>query len=386
MMKKVAFIIHRYGNEISGGAEYQCRNLAERLSPFYEVDVITSTATLVPWNDYYSEGSNVINGVRVIRFKAEKPKEDQIRNCFCSIGDYTDWIELCKVGPFCPQMMEYINEHASDYDVLITYSYQQFTAAITLMQKKTPVILIPTLHDEPRIYKQLYVNLISRAQAYIFQTEEEENLARRIANITNMSITGCQGMTEINTDYSKYSPDEDNYIIYIGRVTNTKNFKELNEYFIKYKNKKNNSNLKLIVIGDINVGFQLSYHKDIIYKGFVTEEEKNSYLERALCLILPSQRESLSIVILEAMLKRVPVLVNGFCEVTKAQCIRSNAGLWYENYLEFEAMVDWFLSHPEDRKEMGENGRKYVLEKYNWEVVTDNVRKLIEEVVNNKEA
>ena len=42
-MKKIAFIIVRYGENINGGAEVHCQMLAERLLPYYEVEVLTTT-------------------------------------------------------------------------------------------------------------------------------------------------------------------------------------------------------------------------------------------------------------------------------------------------------------------------------------------------------
>ena len=69
-MKKIAFIIIRYGVEVNGGAEVHCRMLAERLRPYYDVEVLTTTTRIFrdPASDY-PEGVSTVNGVTVRRFK-----------------------------------------------------------------------------------------------------------------------------------------------------------------------------------------------------------------------------------------------------------------------------------------------------------------------------
>ena len=64
-MKKIAFIIVRYGENINGGAEVHCQMLAERLLPYYEVEVLTTTIRAFNHPDQdYTEGVSSWNGVR----------------------------------------------------------------------------------------------------------------------------------------------------------------------------------------------------------------------------------------------------------------------------------------------------------------------------------
>ena len=53
----------------------------------------------------------------------------------------------------------------------------------------------------------------------------------------------------------------------------------------------------------------------------------------------------------------------------------SQGGFYFNNYFEFEGQVDYYLEHPDVAAAMGENGRKYVLENFDWDIVT---RKYIE--------
>jgi glycosyltransferase involved in cell wall biosynthesis len=84
---------------------------------------------------------------------------------------------------------------------------------------------------------------------------------------------------------------------------------------------------------------------------------------------MPSYYESLSIVALEAWAVGTPVLANGRCDVLKGQCLRSNAGLFYENADEFAEALSWFTRRPDEAKALGANGREYVRRHYAWPVV-----------------
>jgi glycosyltransferase involved in cell wall biosynthesis len=79
--------------------------------------------------------------------------------------------------------------------------------------------------------------------------------------------------------------------------------------------------------------------------------------------------ESFSIIIMEAWLCKSPVIVHSDCEVTKGHCIRSNGGLYFNNYYEFEAIIDLLINDKKISEKMGYNGRKYVVETYNWDTV-----------------
>lgn len=39
--EKIAFVVHMYGENICGGAEYECRVLAEHMTKNFDVDVLT---------------------------------------------------------------------------------------------------------------------------------------------------------------------------------------------------------------------------------------------------------------------------------------------------------------------------------------------------------
>ena len=81
---------------------------------------------------------------------------------------------------------------------------------------------------------------------------------------------------------------------------------------------------------------------------------------------------------LESMILGRPVIVNGNCDVMRGQCQRSNAGLYYNNYLEFEAVINYMLTHNHEYEEMCRNGVDFVRKNYAWTTVIDNICKFLE--------
>ena len=52
MKKKICCVVQRYGMEVNGGAELHCRQISERLTPFYDVEVLTTKAIdFMSWKD-----------------------------------------------------------------------------------------------------------------------------------------------------------------------------------------------------------------------------------------------------------------------------------------------------------------------------------------------
>ncbi|HII90617.1 MAG TPA: glycosyltransferase family 4 protein, partial [Methanosarcina sp.] len=69
---KIALVVQRYGLEVNGGAEFHCRLLAEHLSKYCKVEVLTTCAVdYITWRNEYPAGVETLNGVRVRRFRVD---------------------------------------------------------------------------------------------------------------------------------------------------------------------------------------------------------------------------------------------------------------------------------------------------------------------------
>ena len=387
--ERIAFVCQRYGLEVNGGAEQYCRQVAEQLTKRYDVTVYASCARdYLTWADYYPAGEETINGVRVKRYPVQRERAQSsfdrihaavLTNPVHSDGDEQVWID--EQGPLCPALIDALRQEHGEYKAVLFMTYLYYTTTRGMALDLRNAILIPTVHDEPPVYLRIFDQVFRGAKAIAWNTAEEREFAcRRFpfvkdtpGQMTGLGIDGPQGeLPEI--------PEElrgQKYLVYAGRIDESKGCREMFEYFLRRKRARGDG-LKLVLMG--RAALEIPEDPDIISLGFVTEEMKYAVMGQALALVLFSRFESLSMVVLESMYMHRPVLVTGACEVLKGHCVRSNAGLYFDTYLEFEAAVDYLLAHPAEYAAMCENGSRYVEENYRWDVIVRKYEALIDTV------
>jgi glycosyltransferase involved in cell wall biosynthesis len=156
------------------------------------------------------------------------------------------------------------------------------------------------------------------------------------------------------------------FAIYVGRIDENKGCRELFAHFRRYAAAFPRG-MDLVLVGSAII--EVPKHPRIHHLGFLDDRDKFDALAAADLLIMPSYYESLSMVALEAWALGKPVLANGRCDVLKGQCIRSNAGLYYESYEEFvEALYSLESNGPLNAR-LGENGREFFRRNYAWPVI-----------------
>ncbi|MBS5521795.1 MAG: glycosyltransferase [Clostridiales bacterium] len=391
-MKRIALINQRYGLDVNGGSEYYTRLIAEKLSKNFNVEVLTTTALgYDTWENYYSEGTETIEGIVVHRFKVDNPRDvqsfnkmtdDMTLNMEHTLKQEQAWLEA--QGPVCSGLLQYIKSHAEAYDLFVFVTYLYYLTVKGLPEVSNKAVLIPTAHDEPYIYFNIYKDVFLNPRGIIYLTDEEEAFVEKTFNNSHIphiiAATGIdipENVSELT--FRKKYHIWDKYIIYVGRVDATKGCDKLFDYFIAYKVRHPRSKLKLVLMGKKMI--EIPNHPDIINLGFVSDEDKYNGISGANALILPSQFESLSISVLEAMALKIPVIVNGKCEVLKGHCKKSNGGLYYTGYCELEGILRWMNSNPEIWNQMGNNARRYIDQYYQWEVIIDNITTLFHRII-----
>ena len=375
---RVAFVVQRYGLEINGGAELHCRWVAEHMKKYWDVEVLTTRAyDYITWKNHYPKGDEIINGIPVKRFSVVKTRNPErfgrVQNYILENEhkeeDEIKWLE--EEGPLSPSLIQYIKDHQDDYDYFIFFSYRYYHSYWGINSVPQKSILVPTAEHDPVIHLKIFRDLFRKPRAFIYNSVEERKMINSLSQ--NEKIPGdVVGVgTEVPTQFfpekfRKKHGIEGDYIIYIGRIDENKGCDRLFDYFLKFK-KEIPLDVQLVLVGSTIL--DIPSHPHIHYLGFLPEEDKFSGLDGALLLVMPSFYESLSMVTLEAWAMKKPVLANSLCEVLKGQCLRSSAGLFYENYEEFRETLKLLLSLSRLREEMGKNGEKYFDQNYTWEII-----------------
>ena len=381
-MKRIALVNQRYGLEVNGGSEYYTRLIAERLTGEFQVDVITTKSLdYTTWENHYKANEEDINGVHVRRFpvvtcRAKDFNEYNgayLAKLSAGQADEADekvWFE--KQGPFCPAAIDYIRENKGNYDAFIFVTYLYYLTVMGMPEVAEKSIFIPTAHEEPFIHFKSFETIFRKPKAYVFLTDEEKALVQGLFHTENIpcQVMGTGVDIPCEPDEKAFREKfgiEGDYLIYVGRIDEGKDCPMMFKYFMEYKKRRPESKLKLVLMG--KPVCEIPRHEDIVMLGFVSEEDKFSGISGAKALVLPSKFESLSISVLEAMTLSVPVIVNGICEVLKGHCLKSNGGLYYMNYFEFEGIVDYIFSHEKEYGIMRENARDYIEKNYRWDVI-----------------
>ena len=117
--------------------------------------------------------------------------------------------------------------------------------------------------------------------------------------------------------------------------------------------------------------FGVPRHPDIEYWGFVPAHKKFALMAGATLCVMPSPYESFSLVTLEAMAQRTPVLVNNASAVLSEHVRQSGAGRTYKDCASFAAALEALRADPAALSEMGALGREYVVSRYTPERVRE---------------
>lgn len=411
--EKIAVVVQRFGKEINGGAELHAKLLCDQLKRYYSIDVLTTRSIDYQiWDNILHEGETFEDGVLVRRFRSISKnthyankyyrklsgkrrhhkflKKIKLLSIYKKLGlhyisksDRNNWIT--HQGPNSPGLISYIIENERKYKVFIFFTYLYYPTYFGIQSVKNS-ILIPTAHDEPSFYFSGYENVFNKASFIMYNSLSEKRLVELTypkTKLINNDIAGVGFDPILNcTKKNEVKQSNTKYLLYIGRIDVSKGCDVLIDFFEKYKHESAND-IRLIMIGKNFMDIKKDYN-NIIFTGFVSDEDKDIYLKNCEALIIPSFYESLSLVTLEAMQYGKPVIANGDCEVLKDHIELSNAGFIYKDYNSFKNSLNKLYNLTEsEKRHIAKRGIKYVKENYQWKNIINKFNKAIKLINQN---
>ena len=419
---RLGFIVQRYGEQINGGAESHCRQIAERLAVSHQVEVFTTCASdYRTWANQLAPGSSELNGVQVHRLPVHLERVPHLFDAsyqflvhlYQWIGNYnqplperysgTDlqrylsvpaanipalgwkgrfflyWMRravekfwMVQQGPHSPELVSLVRRNARKFDALFFFSYTYATTFFGLSEVAGRSVLIPTAHDDPCLGFEVFDRLFRQPRYFIYQTPEEQQLIeKRFPSVrSKRSVVSSIGIEppcpSTIGDLASFGLSQP-YILYLGRIERSKGCAELLEHFRGFRERQPALGLTLVMAGQAFM--PIADEPGVVYAGFVSDQEKWSLLAKCCAFVMPSPYESLSIVCLEAWALGRPVLASRRCPALVGQCERSRGGLLYDNTLEFEQALCRVMTEKGLADNLGANGRRFVEGQYQWDDV-----------------
>jgi glycosyltransferase involved in cell wall biosynthesis len=375
---KLAIVVQRYGEAINGGAELHARYIAEHLARHAQVEVWTTCAAdYVTWRNELPAGEDRVNGLVVRRFAVTHERDpltfgrlsERVFNQPHSIAEELEWLDA--EGPASPALVTHIGRHAAEFDFCILFSYRYYHAFHGARAAGAKAILVPTAERDPAAGLSIFAPIFRGVRALMYNSPEERTMLQGIANNHAVAsvvvgigseVPATPQAQRFRQKYNLRGP----FALYVGRIDENKGCRELFDHFGRYL-KERAGRLTLVLIG--NSILEIPQHPRIRHLGFLNDGDKFDALAASELLIMPSFFESLSMVALEAWALGKPVLANAKCDVLKGQCIRSNAGLYYDNAAEFVETLRAIEFNGWIAGSLGRNGRQYYRDHYDWPVI-----------------
>ncbi|WP_141328192.1 glycosyltransferase family 4 protein [Myxococcus sp. AB025B] len=382
---RVAVVVQRYG-EVTGGAEMLAAQVAERLTPHWDLTVLTTCAkNHLSWENHFPAGPDRVRGVDVLRFPVTRVRNIRgfnglSRKLFDKSNERLreeQWV--AEQGPLAPGLLHHLASTRDAYDgyLFFTYLYAPTVWGMPLVADRS--LLVPTTHDEAPIRFDAYRDVFELPRALLCLTPEELTIIEKyFPNHARTRVVGV-GVERPSADGARFRQKHGvhrDYLLYVGRQEPGKGVPELLEFHQALKHRYADAP-DLVLAGDAHMSLE---GDGVRYLGRIPEQDKHDALAGALAVVVPSRYESLSLLTLEAFAQGTPVLVNGRSDVLVGQVERSGAGRAYTDLASF---IQGLREVGEARKALGAKGLAYV-KKQGWPQVVATYRDELQRILEEK--
>jgi len=388
---KICHVVPIYSPGTLFGSSRYVQDISNRLArKGHLLTVLTANAiTGRGWVDplfgkYSSEKEEMINGVRVKRLKTRW----QITSTMFLLKRIGGWflpdsigniVSFLSAGPYLSNLKkEFQNErygaiHVTPSPYALVYLVWRACKAL-----RVPFVCSPFIHyEDPRFKNPLLWKVLEDATFVIACTHyEKERMIRMGIDPSKIHLIpmGIDSNEWENADGErfrrKYGLKGKKLILFAGPKGYDKGALHLLDAVQRLRQKM--EDLVLVSIGLPTKMWQkkkrMLDESNLLDLGYLNEEEKRDAFAACDIFVLPSRYDSFGIVYLEAWRCGKPVIgakVGAIPEVIEED--RDGLLVEFGDVEQLTSKMLYLLNHPDLCKEMGENGRRKVIERFNWE-------------------
>ena len=391
-VKKIAVVVPRYGQEVTGPVPNYAYELVQKLKGSYAIDVLTTTASdYETWSNHFPEGQSEEEGITILRFRTtqnrdieEFEKIDAMRERLGVLGGSLDQKRIYAQGPVTRGLAAYIKEHKDDYDRFLFITFQYFTTAYAYHNVSEKTILIPLVSPEldvKQIKYKIYKDIFKSVKGIIFRSEGEQRfvnsnikLDEKKQAVVSLGIDVPEFLTDVMKrlkavdDFKTKYGIEGDYIIYSGRISSKFGCEKMFDIYRNYRGGRASTPISLVAIGRADNDMVLPRNIGAYYPGFLSEREKLTALAGAKFQWIPASVSINKDYCLMGMALGVPPIANQNCENISEQIKRSEAGYTYNGDLECCRIIkDMETISDENYAKVRVRAKFYIKNNYSWE-------------------
>lgn len=245
-----------------------------------------------------------------------------------------------------------------------------------------------------KVIKTLYQYSTKANELLIFENEDDKDLFMKELNLPlskAKTVKGCG----VDSQFYVAQPNSDvfSYVTFtfIGRLLKDKGVEEFAQAAIQVK--KQHPTTKFILLGDFDEGNPSTIDKDSLltwidkdiveYKGFV--KDVRPYIQASDCIVLPSYREGLPRIVIEGMSMSKPIITTNTpgCRETVADGLNGYLVTPRDSKSLEEGMLKFINLAPDEKRKMGEEGRRVVELQFDSEKIANDIYALIKPILSN---
>jgi glycosyltransferase involved in cell wall biosynthesis len=382
---RLLWVLPRFGGSTVGGAERLVGELAVHGVPGDWSSEIATTCAVnhFTWENELPPGKSTENGVLVRRFEVgprDGARYEQLHPAILSgEADYATELEWLGNSVWSPGLQRFLEEKIDGYDLALFAPYFFGTTVWGAQVAPERSALVPCLHDEPYARLRTVQRVLESVRGCVFNSEAEERLARRLAEVRGSGVVGLGFDAPEATPAAHFAEPRGigPFLLYAGRIEAGKRVNVAVDYALRHASERDDAP-KLVLIGSGTYEPPEEAEGIVVHAGFLDDDERRAAYAEAIALVNPSELESFSIVLMEAWREGTPALVAAGSDVMRDHVERCGGGFTFDSYESYRDGVDRLLDDPDRARTMGQAGREYVLQEYSWPVVRQRFRDTVE--------